>query len=131
MAIRIRKIDGYIIAVCAAKSDAKEGDIYLNDDIHHALTSKFGIDFMNEGFMNEHLADNNLIALMKQEQGGLDDVETSENSLHKHIVSSSATRTIRMQQGLTQFEYTLPEDDAVMFMLILKRNKIWFADVTR
>ena len=46
-------------------------------------------------------------------------------------VSSSATRTIRMQQGLTQFEYTLPEDDAVMFMLILKRNKIWFADVTR
>lgn len=40
-------------------------------------------------------------------------------------------RTIRMQQGLTQFEYTLPEDDAVMFMLILKRNKIWFADVTR
>jgi hypothetical protein len=46
-------------------------------------------------------------------------------------VSSSATRTIRMQQGLTQIEYTLPEDDAVMFMLILKRNKIWFADVTR
>lgn len=46
-------------------------------------------------------------------------------------VSSSVTRTIRMQQGLTQFEYTLPEDDAVMFMLILKRNKIWFADVTR
>ena len=44
---------------------------------------------------------------------------------------SSAIRTIRMQQGLTQFEYTLPEDDAVMFMLILKRNKIWFADVTR
>lgn len=46
-------------------------------------------------------------------------------------ISSNATRIIRMQQGLTQFEYTLPEDDAVMFMLILKRNKIWFADVTR
>lgn len=53
------------------------------------------------------------------------------SALHKTDVSSSATRTIRMQQGLTQFEYTLPEDDAVMFMLILKRNKIWFADVTR
>ena len=26
-------------------------------------------------------------------------------------VSSSAIRTIRMQQGLTQFEYTLPDDD--------------------
>ena len=53
------------------------------------------------------------------------------SALHKTDVSSSATRTIRMQQGLTQFEYTLPEDDAVMFMLILKRNKIWFTDVTR
>lgn len=47
------------------------------------------------------------------------------------VSSSSATRTIRMQQGLTQFEYTLPEDDAMMIMFILKRNKIWFADVTR
>ena len=57
--------------------------------------------------------------------------EAQNSALHKTDVSSSATRTIRMQQGLTQFEYTLPEDDAVMFMLILKRNKIWFADVTR
>ena len=54
-----------------------------------------------------------------------------DKALNKTDVSSSATRTIRMQQGLTQFEYTLPEDDAVMFMIILKRNKIWFADVTR
>jgi len=45
-------------------------------------------------------------------------------------VSSSATRTIRTQQGLSQHELTLPEDDAIMYMLILKRNKIWFADVT-
>ncbi len=58
-------------------------------------------------------------------------LEAQNKALHITDVSSSATRTIRMQQGLTQFEYTLPEDDAVMFMLILKRNKIWFADVTR
>jgi len=57
--------------------------------------------------------------------------EAKNSALNIADVSSSATRTIRMQQGLTQFEYTLPEDDAVMFMLILKRNKIWFADVTR
>lgn len=55
-----------------------------------------------------------------------------DKALHIGDVSSSATRTIMMFQGLTQFEeYTLPEDDAVMFMTILKRNKIWFADVTR
>ena len=46
-------------------------------------------------------------------------------------VSSSVTRTIRTQQGFSQHELTLPEDDAIMYMLILKRNKIWFADVTR
>jgi len=48
-----------------------------------------------------------------------------------HNVSNSATRVIRTQQGLTQFEVTLKEDDAIMYMLILKRNGIWFADVTR
>lgn len=65
---------------------------------------------------------------MKKEQN-LNNAKTQ--ALNIPVVSSSATRTIRMQQGLTQFEYTLPEDDAVMFMIILKRNKIWFADVTR
>lgn len=58
------------------------------------------------------------------------DSDTS-GDLHIADISSSSTRTIRMQRGLTQFEYTLPEDDAMMFMLILKRNKIWFVDVTR
>jgi len=48
-----------------------------------------------------------------------------------HNVSNIATRVIRTQQGLTQFEVTLKEDDAIMYMLILKRNGIWFADVTR
>ena len=58
-------------------------------------------------------------------------IQQKTKALNIADVSGSATRTIRMQQGLTQFEYTLPEDDAVMFMLILKRNKIWFADVTK
>lgn len=47
------------------------------------------------------------------------------------VVSGSATRTIRTQQGLSQHELTLPEDDAVIYMLLLKRNGIWFADVTK
>lgn len=45
MSIRIRIVDGTTIAVCAARSVAKEGDIYLDDAAHHALTIKFGLDF--------------------------------------------------------------------------------------
>jgi hypothetical protein len=45
MSIRIRNVDGVTIAICAARSVAKEGDIYLDDAAHHALTIKFGLDF--------------------------------------------------------------------------------------
>lgn len=68
MAIRIRKVDGCTIAICAAKSEAKEGDIYLGDNIHHALTTKFGLDWKSEGLLKESLADKRLIPLMKKEQ---------------------------------------------------------------
>ena len=54
-----------------------------------------------------------------------------DKALHIGIVSGSATRTIRTQQGFSQHELTLPEDDAVIYMLLLKRNGIWFADVTK
>lgn len=49
MAIRIREIDGSIVALCAAKTKAKTGDIYLGDAAHHALTTKFGVDWVSEG----------------------------------------------------------------------------------
>jgi len=52
MAIRIRKIKGEIIALCAAESEVMEGDIYLNDNIHHALSEKFYSDFVKMGFIN-------------------------------------------------------------------------------
>lgn len=49
MAIRIRVIDGKTIALCAARSVAKAGDIYLDDATHYALTRKLARDF-NEMF---------------------------------------------------------------------------------
>ena len=49
MAIRIREIDGHLVALCAAKTKAKAGDIYLGDGAHHALTTKFGVDWVSEG----------------------------------------------------------------------------------
>jgi len=54
MAIRIREIEGETIALCAAKTEAKEGDIYLNDCAHHALMVKFTVDLESEGWLKEN-----------------------------------------------------------------------------
>lgn len=62
MAIRIRKINDIIVALCAAETDAREGDLYLDDNIHHALTTKFSSDW-NLGW-----EDSVLIALMEKEK---------------------------------------------------------------
>ena len=62
MAIRIRIINGHMIAICAAKSKPKKGDIYLDDSIHHALSTKFALDW------NEKWAEPVLVKLMKREE---------------------------------------------------------------
>lgn len=42
MSIRLRHVDGVgLIAICAARSVPKEGDVYLDDAAHHALSLKF------------------------------------------------------------------------------------------
>jgi len=53
MAIRIRKINGRLKALCVAKSRPKKDDIYLDDNIHHALKEKFYEDFKKEGLITE------------------------------------------------------------------------------
>jgi len=52
MAIRIRYIDGSYAALCAAESEPMEGDIYLNDGMHTALTKKFEADFREMGLFD-------------------------------------------------------------------------------
>ena len=68
MAIRLRNIKGTWVAICAAKSRPEIGDVYLDDGMHHALTTKFGLDFHSEGFMENDLADEHLVKLMKMEE---------------------------------------------------------------
>ena len=53
MAIRIRKIDGRLVALCARVTIPVEGDIYLHDGIHHALSEKFGLDYESMGFLKD------------------------------------------------------------------------------
>ena len=71
MAIRIRSVNGKVIALCAALSKPEEGDVYLDDSVHHALTTKFGLDFYSEGLLTNPLCDERLIPLMKDAQNGL------------------------------------------------------------
>lgn len=50
MAIRIRIVNGTMVALCAARSVEKPGDTYLDDAQHHALFEKFAEDFASEGY---------------------------------------------------------------------------------
>lgn len=68
MAIRIRVVDGVTVALCAARSMPKIGDLYLDDNVHHALSTKFGLDWVNEGYLTRSLADPVLEAIMREEE---------------------------------------------------------------
>lgn len=52
MAIRLRIADGKHIAVCAACTVPKDGDVYLGDEWHGPLSDKFARDF-NEMYAND------------------------------------------------------------------------------
>lgn len=45
MAIRLREVDGIHVALCAAKTFAEEGDIYLDDNWHYAISQKYWRDY--------------------------------------------------------------------------------------
>ena len=56
MAIRLRGVDGTLVALCAARTRPETDDVYLDDAQHYALAAKFDrdhkerfIDFQPEG----------------------------------------------------------------------------------
>lgn len=67
MSIRLRRVNGRLIAICAARSVEKPGDVYLDDEQHHALTGKFSEDFASEGY-NTQVLDREDAALRAQEE---------------------------------------------------------------
>jgi hypothetical protein len=48
MAIRIRKVEGVRIALCAAETNPLPGDLYLDDNVHYALAAKFARDWRGQ-----------------------------------------------------------------------------------
>lgn len=51
MAIRLRTVNDQRVALCAAETDEKPGDTYLDDADHHALGLKFERDWHSEGVL--------------------------------------------------------------------------------
>lgn len=69
MSIRIREIEGETVALCAAQTKERKGDIYLNDCAHHALMTKFTADLESEGWVKENTPiDEKIKDLMMKEE---------------------------------------------------------------
>ena len=68
MAVRIRIVDGKMIALCAAEHQAQEGDIYLDDVQDHALRKKYLEDYREEGLIvgeKEEEVNGRMVRIMK------------------------------------------------------------------
>jgi hypothetical protein len=48
MAIRLRMVDGLMVALCAAETDPMQDDLYLDDAHHYALAAKFSRDWSGQ-----------------------------------------------------------------------------------
>jgi len=53
MAIRLREVDGVQVALCAAKTFAEPGDVYIHDGWHYALAQKFWRDYEEVDIVDE------------------------------------------------------------------------------
>jgi hypothetical protein len=49
MAMRIRRVNGTLVALCAVETDAHPDDIYFDDEVDHAVRIKLWRDFKSEG----------------------------------------------------------------------------------
>lgn len=94
MAIRIREVDGTTIAICAAMSEEKEGDIYIGDAEQYALSMKFHEDYCHAN--NKPKESYNLgndpapeYALMFKEQGNR--LHWAEGEYEKYCSGSPET----------------------------------------
>jgi len=54
VALRLRQVKGIWIALCAAETDEQEGDIYLDDNLHYALSCKFARENVGEWSDPQH-----------------------------------------------------------------------------
>ena len=65
MAIRLRTVEGIRVALCAVESDPMPDDLYLDDSDHHALSTKFGLDWKKMGFIRNPPLDPEVVVAME------------------------------------------------------------------
>lgn len=65
MAIRLRKVEDRLIALCAAETDSMPGDVYLDDGQHYALAAKFWRDYQGQTIDWQEEEDNRLAETQK------------------------------------------------------------------
>lgn len=46
MAIRLREVNGVMVALCAAETSSLPNDVYIDDRYHYALSCKFARDHL-------------------------------------------------------------------------------------
>ena len=68
MSIRIRTVGGVRVALCAARTAPKPGDLYLNDGDHEALSCKFARDYNGNGLGQNLPVENRRAAIMELEE---------------------------------------------------------------
>jgi len=54
MAIRLREVNGVMVALCAAKTTSEPGDIYLDDRLHYAISQKYWRDYEEIKIVDEN-----------------------------------------------------------------------------
>lgn len=52
MAIRVRRVNGVLVALCAAETSEADGDLYLDDAVHYALSQKYWRDYPELGIVD-------------------------------------------------------------------------------
>ena len=65
MAMRLRIVDGIMVALCAAKTEAEMGDIYLDDGWHYAISQKYWRDYDEIDIVDEE--NNKIVAFLEME----------------------------------------------------------------
>ncbi len=81
MAMRLKKIDGDWIAVCAAKTTSEVGDVYIDDVQDHAIRAKIAHDYRSEG-LDVPLVSRDLIEVMLFEENHISLQEINQREAH-------------------------------------------------
>lgn len=93
MSIRVRRVDGVLVALCAVETDAKPGDFVLTDEEQHALSVKFLLDFTRMGYLKDGAPIDLVVASKMKSQKVRDAEEVYEDPNHEYWLARKEVET--------------------------------------